>query len=203
MKKSNFNFNYKVTSVKDNEILHIGSVSVELTADDIKRVGEQMQANGGIPVDLCEVTWLDERVSEAAIMEFASICSDDVDWDDTTTEVSNRLPQELVSAAGQYVTLKFVDCHYYYMLNEAEQVGTCRMSITPEVFDQMVEVLSKQAALPGTDFDKLQAANPEAYAHSGAWALEYAYKEGITRHNCDIHAYLKEFPLQVYDCVEL
>ncbi len=45
----------------------------------------------------------------------------------------------------------------------------------------------------------LASANFPMSSRSGEWTLEYTFKWGMTHHGCDIHAYLKEFPYQVFE----
>ena len=199
----NFSFNYQLVNDTTSEMIHMGTVALELKDNELTQVAEAITNNGGFAVSLPEISWLDERVGALAVDDYQfNFADDNFDWENVRLVLDENLPQELVDAATEKDDLISVDCHFYYMKDGKEKMETVLLGVTRDVFKAMIEVV-KLCRTIGTDFDNLKDVNPEAYARSGEWALEYAFKWGMTHYNCDIHAYLKEFPYQVYENVTL
>ncbi len=197
-----FSFNYQLVNDITNEMIHMGTVVLELSDKELAKVAKAITDNDGFAVSLPEITWLDERVYELAIDDCYNYADDDFDWDDARIVLEEDLPHELFDATTGKDDLVTVDCHFYFMKDGKEQMQTLQLGVTRDVFQAMIDVV-KLGRTIGTDFDNLKEVNPEAYAHSAEWALEYAFKWGMTHYECDIHAYLKEFPYQVYENVTL
>ena len=198
-----FSFNYQIVNDITSEMIHMGAIALELNDKELVKVTRAITDNGGFAVSLPEITWLDERVGRLAMDDFlCNYAGDDFDWDDARLILDEELPQELVDAATEKYDNLIVDCHFYFMKDGKEQMQTMQLGVTRDVFQAMIDVV-KLGRTIGTDFDNLKEVNPEAYAHSGECALEYAFKWGMTHYECDIHAYLKEFPYQVYENVTL
>ena len=198
-----FSFNYQIVNDTTSEMIHMGSVALELTNEEVAKVAKAIADNGGFAVELPEIKWLDERVCEVAMDDYmCNYAENDFEWDDVRIVLDEELPQELMDAATEKEDNMIVDCHFYFMKDNKEQMQTMQLGVSRKVFQTMIDVV-KQGKTIGTDFDNLKDVNPEAYAHSGEWALEYAFKWGMTHYECDIHAYLKEFPYQVYESVTL
>ena len=203
MENNIFTFNYQLVNATTSEMIHMGTVTLGLNSKELEKVSEAIADNGGFTVELPAIKWLDERVGELAIDDYQlNYADEDFDWEETRVELDSALPQELVDAATKKDDLMSVDCHFYYMKDGKEQMETVLLGVTRDVFQAMVNVV-KLGRTIGTDFDTLKEVNPEAYARSGEWALEYAFKWGMTHHGCDIHAYLKEFPYQVFENIEI
>lgn len=198
-----FTFNYQIVNDITSEMIHMGSVALELTNEEVAKVAKAITDNGGFAVAMPDITWLDERVCELAMDEYQRDYADeDFDWDDASIILNENLPQELMDAATEKEDNMIVDCHFYFIKDNKEQMQTKQLGVSRKVFQAMIDVV-KLGKTIGTDFDNLKDVNPEAYAHSGEWALEYAFKWGMAHYECDIHAYLKEFPYQVYENVTL
>lgn len=204
MEKNNtFSFNYQIVNDITRDMIHMGIVALELNDKELAKVAKAITDNGGFAVTLPEIIWLDERVCELAMDDYQRYYADeDFDWNDVRLVIDEDLPQELVDAATEKYDNLIVDCHFYFTKDGKEQMQTMQLGVTRDVFQAMIDVV-KLGRTIGTDFDNLKEVNPEAYAHSGEWALEYAFKWGMTHYECDIHAYLKEFPYQVYENVTL
>lgn len=198
-----FSFNYQLVNNTTSEMIHMGTVTLELNDKEIAKVARVIHDNGGFAVNLPEITWLDELVGALVVDDYQfNYADDDFNWEDVRIVLDDELPQELVDAATEKDDLVSVDCHFYYMKDGKEKMETVLLGVTRDVFKAMIEVV-KLGRTIGTDFDNLKDVNPEAYARSGEWALEYAFKWGMTHYECDIHAYLKEFPYQVYESITL
>lgn len=198
-----FYFNYQLISEVNNEMIHMGTVAMKLTDKEVAMVAQVINDNGGFAVELSEIEWLDERVGDLAIEDYQFNFADDkFNWDDARIVLDDTLPEELVDAATEKEDNMIVDSHFYFIKDGNEQMQTMQLGITRKVFQAMIDVV-KMGKTIGTDFDNLKEVNPEAYARSGEWVLEYAFKWGMSHYGCDIQAYLKEFPYQVYESVTL
>lgn len=201
--KQNFEFDYEVfDNTKGEAAVHIGTVSVPLTDSEVAMVAESLERNGGLEIDLRDIGWLSDRVWEASVFDFQNHSDkEELDYDVLEVCPVNNLPSELMAAARQGGCVE-LRVNFYYQEGGGEQIGLCLVRIAQEEFDAMVDVV-KRCHTEGTDFDNLKADHPEAYARSGEWVLEYAYKYGISTYGRDIHPYLKEFPFQVYEAVAI
>lgn len=203
MENNFFSFNYDLINEASNEIVHVGTVNLALTDKEVDEVSQAIRNNGGHAVELLDIGWLSEKVGELAIDDYQlNYADDDFEWDDIRVEVDSSLPQELVDAATAMEDNVVLDCHFYYFAEGKEKMGTVLLGVTRDVFQMMTNV-ARLARSTGTDFGNLREIYPEAFAHSGKWVLEYAYKWGKEHYDYNIHAYLKEFPYQVYENIEI
>lgn len=203
MENKIFTFKYTLINEASKEIVHLGTVNLALSDKELDEVSQAIQNDGGHTIQLLDFGWLSEKVTELAINDY-QLCyaDDDFEWNDIRVEVDSDLPQELVDAATALEDNVLLDCHFYYYAEGKEKMGTVLLGVTREVFQMMINV-ARLARSTGTDFGNLREIYPEAFAHSGKWVLEYASKWGMDHYDYNIHAYLKEFPHQVYENVEI
>ena len=57
-----FLFNYQIVNDITSEMIHMGTIALELNDKELVKVTRAITDNGGFAVSLPKITWLDERV---------------------------------------------------------------------------------------------------------------------------------------------
>ena len=194
--KNEFTFAFDVFN--GSEIIAQEITSIPLTEKEIRQVASVMDNNGGHPVELAALGRLTEKIEEDIFAnKLQEILPEDADLDYVIVKLQEKMPDELVEAADQYVRLKDVTIAYYFQKDGGEIKREGEFGISPAEFNAM-----RKAVLSGetrdTDFALLKDLFPEEYRKVADLVEEWAFKESVTEYGRPLPVTLKEFPYQVY-----
>lgn len=174
-------------------------VRFELSDSQLKKVAKvMMEKNGGYPVDMDKLGWLQKIVSDRAYTSDYKRVLDEEDWDAEWYAVfSYDMPEELIEYAEEFVTFKDVSQKSYVNVTGTEESCNFGYRISKNAYNAMKEVLTSKVDDRG-DFDLLKEQYPEIYNEVAPDALEQGFKWAMSRYNIETTAYLKEFPVEIY-----
>lgn len=174
------------------------TVTLSLSEKEIRQVAAIMDGNGGHPVEMAALESLTEKIEENIyVSRLQESLPDDADLDSVFVQLQEKMPEELVEAADQYVRLKSVTIAYYFQKDGEEIKREGEFGISPTEFNAM-----RKAVLSGetreTDFALLKDLFPEEHRMVADLVEEWAFKESVTQFGRPLPIKLKEFPYQVY-----
>lgn len=174
-------------------------VRLELTEDDIRKVAEiMMEKNGGYPVDMDMLPWLQKQASKKVLKEDYKKVLEEDEWDsDWYMALNCVMPAELIVYAQEYITFKDVTQNVYVNVTGEEEVYTFGYRISRNAYKAMVEVLSTKVD-GKEDFEQLKERYPEVYDEIAPDAIEQGFKWAMSSYHVETQAYLKEFPIEIY-----
>lgn len=199
-----YTFNYRIENTQ-NEVTGIYSFDAQVTDRMMEKVVEAMIANDGFHVELDDVAKLGDEVFDQALMQHGDFLNSDDEfyWEKNNLVLDEKLPDELLADAERMLGYKNMYFDYYYILDGEEHKHSDLCGITNASFNAMVHAVS-QLPQGVNAFDFLKTLAPEAYEEiAGIVLVEAAFKYGMREYNKNIHAYLKDFPYQVYENVTL
>ena len=193
--KNDISFSYDV--INGSEIIAQETITVSLSEKEIRQVASTMDKNGGHPVEMAALEILTEKIEENIyVNKLPELLPEDADLDNVFVKLQEKMPEELVEVADQYVRLKNVTIAYYLQKDGEEIKREAAFGISSAEFNAM-----RKAILSGetreTDFALLEDLFPEEFQKVADLVEEWAYKESVTQYRRPLPTTLKEFPYQV------
>ena len=184
---------------KDGKVIEDSMLQVEVTQAEIKEIAKKMESNGGFPVDTCELTNLSNRIYDTLYIDvLTEKFPGEENFDNYEFYLCDRVPEELIEKAEEFVMGKVVDQNFYLMVDGEEVRSSLNMGISHNAFQKMKEVIQK-GPFDLSDFDRLKLYYPNVYEEVAGLILEWAYKYCIREYNEEKECILKEFSYQIYE----
>jgi hypothetical protein len=181
-----------------NEIIAQDSLNYKLSEKELREVAAVMDGNGGHRVDLCALEKLTAAIEEEIyVNSLPEIIPEDVDLEGVYVQLQESMPEELVSAADEFVRLKEVTIVYYIQKNGEELKREGQFGISPKDY-----VAMKKTALSEdereSDFALMKKLYPREYHNVAELVEENGYKECVRDFEQGYPVVLREFPFQVF-----
>ena len=181
-----------------NEIIAQDSLNYKLSEKELREVAAVMDGNGGHRVDLCALEKLTAAIEEEIyVNSLPEIIPEDVDLEGVYVQLQESMPEELVSAADEFVRLKEVTIVYYIQKNGEELKREGQFGISPKDYAAM-----KKTALSEddreSDFALMKKLFPREYHNVAELVEENGYKECVRDFGQGYPVVLREFPFHVF-----
>ena len=181
-----------------NEIIAQDSLNYKLSEKELREVAAVMDGNGGHRVDLCALEKMTAAIEEEIyVNSLPEIIPEDVDLEGVYVQLQESMPEELVSAADEFVRLKEVTIVYYIQKNGEELKREGQFGISPKDYAAM-----KKTALSEddreSDFALMKELFPKEYHNVAELVEENGYKECVRDFGQGYPVVLREFPFQVF-----
>ncbi len=181
-----------------NEIIAQDSMKYKISEKELREVAAVMDGNGGHRVDLCALERLTAAIEEDIyVNRIPELVPDDVDYENVYVQLPEEMPEELVSAADEFVRLKEVTIVYYIQKNGEELKREGQFGISPKDY-----VAMKKTALSEdereSDFALMKKLYPREYHNVAELVEENGYKECVRDFEQGYPVVLREFPFQVF-----
>lgn len=181
-----------------NETIAQGSLNYKLSEKELREVAAVMDGNGGHRVDLCALEKLTAAIEEEIYVNtLPEIIPEDVDLEGVYVQLQESMPEELVSAADEFVRLKEVTIVYYIQKNGEELKREGQFGISPKDYAAM-----KKTALSEddreSDFALMKKLFPREYHNVAELVEENGYKECVRDFGQGYPVVLREFPFHVF-----
>ena len=181
-----------------NEIIAQETLKYKLSEKELREVAAVMDGNGGHRVDLCALEKLTDVIEEEIyVNRIPELVPEDVDYGDVYVQLQEEMPEELVTAADEFVRLKEVTIVYYILKDGEELKRDGQFGISPKDYAAM-----KRTALSEeyreSDFDLMKKLFPKEYHNVAELVEENGYKECVRDFGQGFPVVLREFPFQVF-----
>ena len=181
-----------------NEIIAQDSMKYKISEKELREVAAVMDGNGGHRVDLCALERLTAAIEEDIyVNHIPELVPDDVDYENVYVQLQEEMPEELVSAADEFVRLKAVTIVYYILKDGKELKREGQFGISPKDYAAMKKTaLSEENR--DSDFALMKKLFPKEYFNVAELVEENGYKECVRDFGQGYPVVLREFPFQVF-----
>ena len=181
-----------------NEIIAQDSMKYKISEKELREVAAVMDGNGGHRVDLCALERLTAAIEEDIyVNHIPELVPDDVDYENVYVQLQEEMPEELVSAADEFVRLKEVTIVYYIQKDDKELKREGQFGVSPKDYAAMKKTALSEGDRE-SDFTLMKKLFPREYHNVAELVEEYGYKECVRDFGQGFPVVLREFPFQVF-----
>ena len=177
-----------------NEIIARETVNYKVTEKQLREIAVVMDGNGGHRVDLCALEGLTDALEEEIyIHRISEILPGVTDYDGIFVQLQEKMPDELVEAADEFVRMKDVTIPYYIQKDGTEIKREMLFGVSPKEYNAMRKTaLSEEER--DTDFGLMKRIFPEEYYKVAESVEENAFKECVRDFGQGSRLWSKSFP---------
>ena len=181
-----------------NEIIAQDSMKYKISEKELREVAAVMDGNGGHRLDLCALEGLNAAIEEEIyVNRIPELVPDEVDYENVYVQLQEEMPEELVSAADEFVRMKEVTIVYYILKDGKELKREGQFGISTKDYAAMKKTaLSEENR--DSDFALMKKLFPKEYFNVAELVEENGYKECVRDFGQGYPVVLREFPFQVF-----